>query len=114
MVCSAENLETKDKVAIKKITKAFSNLIETKRTLREVKLLRHFQHANIIQVLDIMKPESFAKFEDVYIVSELMVSVISCWHCPLYHTMSNARTHICEILPLSLSHALSLSPLSEH
>lgn len=72
VVCSAENVETKEKVAIKKITKAFSNLVETKRTLREVKLLRHFRHANIIEILDIMKPESYDKFEDVYIVSELM------------------------------------------
>ena len=26
---------------------AFSNLTETKRTLREVKLLRHFKHPNV-------------------------------------------------------------------
>jgi tRNA A-37 threonylcarbamoyl transferase component Bud32 len=72
VVCSAENLETKEKVAIKKITKAFANLVETKRTLREVKLLRHFKHANIVEIIDIMKPESFNKFDDVYIVNELM------------------------------------------
>lgn len=69
---SGENLETHEKVAIKKITKAFANIVETKRTLREVKLLRHFKHANIISIYDIMKPETFQKFEDVYIVSELM------------------------------------------
>ena len=51
---------------------AFANLVETKRTLREVKLLRHFKHANIVEILDIMQPESFAKFDDVYIVNELM------------------------------------------
>lgn len=72
VVCSAENLETKEKVAIKKITKAFANLVETKRTLREVKLLRHFNHANIVSILDLMKPESYEQFDDVYIVNELM------------------------------------------
>jgi len=72
VVCSAENLETKEKVAIKKITKAFANLIETKRTLREVKLLRHFNHANIVSIVDLMRPESFERYEDVYIVNELM------------------------------------------
>lgn len=59
---SALNLEVNQKVAIKKIPKglfladwhrltnslAFSNLVETKRTLREVKLLRHFKHANVL------------------------------------------------------------------
>jgi serine/threonine protein kinase len=72
VVCSAENTKNKQKVAIKKITKAFSNPIETKRTLREVSLLRQFKHANIIEIVDIMKPESYEKYEDVYIVSELM------------------------------------------
>jgi len=51
---------------------AFANLVETKRTLREVKLLRHFKHANIVEILDIMKPDTFDKFDDVYIVNELM------------------------------------------
>ncbi len=72
IVVSAENTETKQKVAIKKITKAFNNIIETKRTLREIKLLRHMKHENIMEVVDLMKPESYDKFEDVYIVSELM------------------------------------------
>jgi serine/threonine protein kinase len=34
-------------VAIKKIPKAFHNLTDTKRTLREIKLLRHFNHENV-------------------------------------------------------------------
>lgn len=46
---------------------AFSNLVETKRTLREIKLLRHFKHPNIIEIQDIMSPESFDKFDDVYV-----------------------------------------------
>ena len=58
VVCSAQNIETGEMVAIKKITKAFANLTETKRTLREAKLLRHFQHSNIIRILDIMRPDS--------------------------------------------------------
>lgn len=72
VVCSAENVESKEKVAIKKITKAFRNLIETKRTLREVKLLRHFSHSNIIGIRDIMRPESYETYDDLYIVTELM------------------------------------------
>jgi len=72
VVCSAKNTKTGAKVAIKKITKAFSNLTETKRTLREIKILSRFQHENILKIVDIMKPPSFDSFEDVYIVSELM------------------------------------------
>ena len=72
VVCSAKNLQTGEKVAIKKIGNAFDNLTDARRTLREIKLLRHLRHENIIAVRDIMKPPSKDKFNDVYLVYELM------------------------------------------
>lgn len=42
------------------------------RTLREIKLLRHFRHENIISILDILHPPSFDQFREVYLVQELM------------------------------------------
>jgi serine/threonine protein kinase len=46
---------TGEKVAIKKIKDAFSDSIDAKRILRELKLLRLFNtHENIITILDIM------------------------------------------------------------
>jgi len=47
-------------------------LIDAKRTLREVKILKHFEHENIIGIKDIEMPTLKDDFEDVYIVSELM------------------------------------------
>ncbi|XLU50669.1 hypothetical protein S245_045483 [Arachis hypogaea] len=47
IVCSALNSETNEHVAIKKIANAFDNKIDAKRTLREIKLLRHMDHENI-------------------------------------------------------------------
>lgn len=72
VVCSARNLETNEKVAIKKITNAFDNVVDAKRTLREIKLLKHLQHENVIQIKDIIPPASRANFKDVYVVYELM------------------------------------------
>jgi len=47
-VCSsALNSETNENVAIKKIANAFDNKIDAKRTLREIKLLRHMDHENV-------------------------------------------------------------------
>uniref|UniRef100_A0A7S3R9T4 Mitogen-activated protein kinase n=1 Tax=Dunaliella tertiolecta TaxID=3047 RepID=A0A7S3R9T4_DUNTE len=71
VVCSAK-LKDKEKVAIKKIGNAFENLTDARRTLREIKLLRHLRHENIIGIMDIMKPVSRDKFNDVYMVYELM------------------------------------------
>jgi serine/threonine protein kinase len=43
------------KVAIKKVANVFHDLIDAKRILREIKLLRHFrQHENIIVIKDII------------------------------------------------------------
>ena len=41
------NSETNESVAIKKIANAFDNKIDAKRTLREIKLLRHMDHENV-------------------------------------------------------------------
>lgn len=50
VVCSAIDQTTGEKVAIKKINKAFEHLTDTKRTLREIKILRHFNHENVIRI----------------------------------------------------------------
>lgn len=44
---AARNAETREEVAIKKIGNAFDNRIDAKRTLREIKLLRHMEHENV-------------------------------------------------------------------
>ncbi|VVB06290.1 unnamed protein product [Arabis nemorensis] len=74
IVCSALNSETNEKVAIKKIMHAFDNHIDAKRTLREIKLLRHFNHENIIGIKDIILPRERYASEDVYVAYELMDS----------------------------------------
>lgn len=38
------------------------------RTLREMKLLRYFNHENIISILDIQKPRSYETFTEVYLI----------------------------------------------
>lgn len=72
VVCSSKNLVTGEKVAIKKIGNAFENLTDARRTLREIKLLRHLRHENIIAVKDVPMPPNRDKYNDVYIVYELM------------------------------------------
>jgi hypothetical protein len=39
-----------DKVAIKRIGGVFDNNVDAKRTLREIMLLRHLKHENIIEI----------------------------------------------------------------
>ncbi|KAL8146201.1 mitogen-activated protein kinase homolog NTF6-like isoform X1 [Apium graveolens] len=72
VVCCATNSEMKEEVAIKKIGNAFDNRIDAKRTLREIKLLCHMDHENVIKIKDIIPPPEKENFVDVYIVYELM------------------------------------------
>ncbi|KAI6116118.1 kinase-like domain-containing protein [Pisolithus sp. B1] len=71
VVCSAIHIPSQRKVAIKRIT-PFDHAMFCLRTLREIKLLRHFCHENIISILDILQPLSFETFKEVYLVQELM------------------------------------------
>ncbi|KAL5764196.1 hypothetical protein ACOSP7_016549 [Xanthoceras sorbifolium] len=72
IVCSATDSSTKEEVAIKKIGNAFDNRIDAKRTLREIKLLCHMDHENVVKIKDIIPPLDRNRFNDVYIVYELL------------------------------------------
>jgi len=74
VVISALDSTTNTKVAIKMIPKAFNDEIDAKRILREIKLLKHFKHENIISIIDMMPPmvERVEDYRDVYIVADLM------------------------------------------
>ncbi len=44
------------------------------RTLREMKLLRYFNHENIISILDIQKPRNYDSFTEVYLIQVRLLS----------------------------------------
>jgi serine/threonine protein kinase len=72
VVCAA--VDTRDParslVAIKKIGNVFKNETTAKRTLREIKLLLHFDHENVISIRDLMCGS--ADCSDLYVVTHLM------------------------------------------
>lgn len=77
IVCSAFNSQTNEYVAIKKIFNVLSNRLDAKRTYREIKLLRHMKHENVIAIKDILPPPRRRNFDDVYVVYELMDTDLS-------------------------------------
>ncbi|KAF7713169.1 Mitogen-activated protein kinase Tmk3-like protein [Penicillium ucsense] len=68
LVCSARDQLTGQPVAVKKIMKPFSTPVLSKRTYRELKLLKHLRHENIISLSDIF----ISPLEDIYFVTELL------------------------------------------
>eukprot|EP01012_Entosiphon_sulcatum_P037931 TRINITY_DN488_c1_g1_i1.p1 TRINITY_DN488_c1_g1~~TRINITY_DN488_c1_g1_i1.p1 ORF type:complete len:402 (+),score=83.26 TRINITY_DN488_c1_g1_i1:45-1208(+) len=71
-VCAAVNVENGQKYAIKKCQNVFNELEDGKRILREIKLLTFFRHENLLSICDLLPPRSKHKFNDIYIVGDLM------------------------------------------
>uniref|UniRef100_A0A0E0PXS4 mitogen-activated protein kinase n=1 Tax=Oryza rufipogon TaxID=4529 RepID=A0A0E0PXS4_ORYRU len=74
LVCSANDIHTGEKVAIKKIHNIFEHISDAARILREIKLLRLLRHPDIVEIKHIMLPPSKMDFRDIYVVFELMES----------------------------------------
>jgi len=53
VIVSAQDMKTGDMVAIKKLRRVFDTPSISRRTIREVKLLRHLCHENIVSLVDI-------------------------------------------------------------
>ncbi|KAF3003326.1 MAPK protein hog1 [Penicillium rubens] len=68
LVCSARDQLIGQPVAVKKIVKPFSSSVLSKRTYRELKLLKHLRHENIISLSDIF----ISPLEDIYFMTDLL------------------------------------------
>ena len=45
-------------VAIKKVSNAFDDLVDAKRILREIRLMRCFEHPNVVSLYDVLIPSA--------------------------------------------------------
>ncbi|KAJ2749983.1 mitogen activated protein kinase [Coemansia pectinata] len=70
-VVSAKHIPSGVDVAIKRIG-PFDSAMLCQRTLREIKLLKHFNHENIITLYDVVNLKPRNDFTHVYIVQELL------------------------------------------
>ncbi|KAK1789478.1 hypothetical protein P4O66_015393 [Electrophorus voltai] len=72
-VCSAYDVLLRQKVAVKKLSRPFQSLIHSRRSYRELRLLKHMKHENVIGLLDVFSPAaSLEEFNEVYLVTNLM------------------------------------------
>jgi len=72
VVCSAWDSVLRRKVAIKKVADVFEDLVDAKRILREILLLRHLgEHPNITSILDVTVSPQVKDFKDLYIITDL-------------------------------------------
>ena len=73
-VIEAIDKETKQKVAIKKVNELFYDLVDTKRVLREITLLRFMKNPFIVKLLDIEYDKKDKDFDCIYLIFECLPS----------------------------------------
>lgn len=60
-------------MAIKKLSRPFQTADHAKRTYREIMMLKHVDHENIVCLIDVFTPnKNTSDFKDVYLVTPLM------------------------------------------
>jgi len=88
-VRQAVDRRTGKQVAIKRIVNAFGTFVLTRRTLREVRILRKLSHENIISVLDMFTAPA-VQGRDIYLVMDLMETTL---HRIIHSTQSLSDKH---------------------
>ncbi|KAG7361322.1 serine/threonine protein kinase [Nitzschia inconspicua] len=93
VVISASDAKSSKNVAIKMVPRAFNDEIDAKRILREIKLLKHMKHENIVGIVDMMPPTAryLEDFHDVYIVADLMETDL---HRIIYSKQKLSMDHV--------------------
>jgi len=77
VVISAVDSTTGEKIAIKKIEKAFDHPIFTKRTLRELRIMRLLDNSNVLGTKGLQLPKSYETLNEIYVMMELMDTDLS-------------------------------------
>ena len=88
-----QDSKKKKDVAIKMVPRAFNDEIDAKRILREIKLMKHFRHENIVGIVDMMPPNQkyLEDYHDVYIVADLMETDL---HRIIYSKQKLSTDHV--------------------
>lgn len=110
-VIEAEHKLTKKRVAIKRVTCLFEDLIDTKRILREITLLRFMKNMFVVDLLDIMYDDDNPFFDTIFLIfecapSDLKKIIKSALHLNIidvkllvYHILCGLKyIHSCAVL----------------
>lgn len=72
IVIAATDTQSGGNVAIKKVIDCIWHPHQLKQILREARLIRHMAHENVLSLMDLIPPPSYADFRDVYMTIDLM------------------------------------------
>lgn len=72
IVLAAVDVQTNVEVAVKRVERIFESVLDAKRMLREIRILRKLKHENITNIIDVCAEPDFANFHAFNVVMDLM------------------------------------------
>lgn len=98
-VAEAFDTVRQKKVAIKKIINVFDQEIDCKRLYREIHILRRLDHPQVIKLLDVIPPENYESFNDLYLVFEFVdTDLHKLIMSPQYLTIRHIQVFLYQLL----------------
>lgn len=98
-VAEAFDTERKQKVAIKKIINVFDQEIDCKRLYREIYILRRLSHSQVINLIDVIPPENYDTFTDLYLVFDFVdTDLHKLIMSPQYLTIRHIQVFLYQLL----------------
>lgn len=98
-VAEAFDTVRQKKVAIKKIVNVFDQEIDCKRLYREIYILRRLNHPQVIHLLDVIPPENYEAFTDLYLVFEFLdTDLHKLIMSPQYLTIRHIQVFLYQLL----------------
>jgi len=98
-VIEALDKTTKRKVAIKKVNELFADIVDSKRILREITLLRFMKNRFIVELLDIEYDRKNKNFDSIYLIFECLPSDLKkLIKSSTFLTMDDVRMYVYHIL----------------
>uniref|UniRef100_M4BKV8 Mitogen-activated protein kinase n=1 Tax=Hyaloperonospora arabidopsidis (strain Emoy2) TaxID=559515 RepID=M4BKV8_HYAAE len=98
-VAEAFDAERQKKVAIKKIINVFDQEIDCKRLYREIYILRRLRHSQVINLIDVIPPENYDTFTDLYLVFDFVdTDLHKLIMSPQYLTIRHIQVFLYQLL----------------
>jgi len=69
-MCQVINKITNRRLIIRKAENIFENRVHARDWVREICILRFFDHENILPIVDLIQPDTKTDYKDIYIVTE--------------------------------------------
>ncbi|ETW06990.1 CMGC/MAPK protein kinase, variant [Aphanomyces invadans] len=98
-VAEAYDTVRNTRVAIKRVINVFDRAQDCIRLFREIYILRHVRHSNLVTMIDVIPPKDYDSFRDLYLVFEYADTDLQKLFClPQYLNIRHVQVFLHQLL----------------